>query len=101
MFEHLVDEELRHYTVDCLLFDFCVGVDLGGFDYVVDYGSSQPFHEVPDCGGCCERVFSLPGDSFEVLDVLVDVGPFHLHALDLEACSFFRLCVLELLSELE
>jgi hypothetical protein len=99
LFEHLVDEELGHHAVDCALFDFCIRVDLGGFDYVVDDGLSQSFQEVSDSCGCCEWVFGLPGYSFEVLDVLVDVGPFHLHAFYLKTCSFFGLCVLELVSE--
>ena len=40
-------------------------------------------------------------DSFEVLNVLVDVGPLHLHAFNLEACLLFCLCVLELLPKFE
>jgi hypothetical protein len=91
---------LGRHTVDRSLFDFCIGVDLGGFDYVVDNGLGQSFQEVPDCCGCREQVFSLSGDSFEVLDVLVDIGPFHLHAFYLETCLFFGLCVLELVPEL-
>ena len=101
LFEHFIDEELRGHTVDCLLFDLCIGVNLGGFDYVVDYGFGQSFHEVPDRGGRREWVFGLPGNSLKVLDVLVDVGPLYFHALDLEACSLFCLCVLELLPEFE
>jgi hypothetical protein len=100
LFEHLVNEELGCHAVDCSLFDFCVGVDFGGFDYVVDDGFSQPLQEISDGRRCCEQVFSLPGDSFEVLDVLVDVGPFHLHVFYLKACSFFGLRILELVSEL-
>jgi hypothetical protein len=38
LFEHLVDEELGRHAVDCSLFDLCIGVDLGGFDYVIDNG---------------------------------------------------------------
>ena len=38
LFEHLVDEELGGHTVDRSLFDVCIGVNLGGFDYVVDDG---------------------------------------------------------------
>jgi hypothetical protein len=38
LFEHFVDEELGHHAVDCSLFDFSIGVDLGGFDYVIDNG---------------------------------------------------------------
>jgi hypothetical protein len=96
LFEHLVDEELGRHAVDCSLFDFSVGIDFGGFDYVVDNGFGQFFQEVSDGCGCRERVFGLSGDSFEVLDVLVNVGPFHLHVFYLKACSFFGLCVLEL-----
>jgi hypothetical protein len=38
LFEHLVDEKLGHYAVDRSLFDLCVGIDLRGFDYVVNDG---------------------------------------------------------------
>jgi hypothetical protein len=101
LFEHFVDKELGGHTVDRSLLDLCIGIDLGGFYYVVDYGFGQPLHEVSDCGGCCEWVFGLLGNSFEVLDVLVDVRPFHLHTFNMEACSFLCLHVLELLPELE
>jgi hypothetical protein len=101
LFEHFVDEELQGHAVNCPLFDLGIGVDLRGFDYVVDYGLGQSFQEVSDGCRCCEWVFGLSGDSLEVLDVLVNVGPFHLHVLDLETCSFFGLCVLELVSELD
>jgi hypothetical protein len=51
--------------------------------------------------GNSEWVFGLPSDPFKVLDILIDIWPLHLHAFNLEACSFFRLSVLELVPELD